>query len=685
LSPVTFAINLYKEFGSVQSVGRNEPCPCGSGKKHKKCCGKNEVVSINQILEQEVTELQLEILHFAMTQYEWELHEIIDEQIDELAIPPEAEEVFIFNLTNWVVFSVPVDSGKTILELYIEKNYRSIKRPKLREIFQSWDTARPSVSRLVSREQDTILVEDVFSNESVKVKMLEKGRELENGSLVIGIIIPMGEESTFFTTFIDLHKSESDGAERNILALYEESGEEDPVQFMSENFPEVLETALFGPSEVNTDDLEWERPEYLLVAQKFENAIDQENYPKEFASVGLILWHKYCNIRQPRIKNPAIYAAALYYLVDEISFESVTQKELAGQYGVSSSSISSTYRDMEEVLSDYLEKLFEIDDFDDDEWEDEFVDWEYDYDDRIDGGIDEDHDDDSNPFGSSRFTMERHLREMERELEGKDFKDAEEINQYLNEENLQPGKVSAPLTDQDKAQELLFDAYETHGKKRRKLVEKALKLDPNNPDAYNILAEEAETFEGAQAMYYQGMIRGEKAFGEVFFRENNGHFWGIASTRSYMRSKFSYAQLLHQDSKLEDAIKHYKELLELNEMDNQGVRFSLFEVYVETNRIAKAKQLLERYPEEAISTNSLYNKLLLELLEHGPTSNAKNLLNEAMNQNKHVPDYLLSENPMPKESPAFFQLGDKSEAIIYVEQFGQLWSKKDKLLSWLKR
>jgi preprotein translocase subunit SecA len=22
--------------------GRNDPCPCGSGKKYKKCCGKNE-------------------------------------------------------------------------------------------------------------------------------------------------------------------------------------------------------------------------------------------------------------------------------------------------------------------------------------------------------------------------------------------------------------------------------------------------------------------------------------------------------------------------------------------------------------------------------------------------------------------------------------------------------------------
>ncbi|MCP4603540.1 MAG: hypothetical protein GY847_23980 [Proteobacteria bacterium] len=25
---------------AAPSVGRNEPCPCGSGKKYKKCCGR---------------------------------------------------------------------------------------------------------------------------------------------------------------------------------------------------------------------------------------------------------------------------------------------------------------------------------------------------------------------------------------------------------------------------------------------------------------------------------------------------------------------------------------------------------------------------------------------------------------------------------------------------------------------
>ena len=32
-----------KETGQViktKDVGRNDPCPCGSGKKYKKCCGR---------------------------------------------------------------------------------------------------------------------------------------------------------------------------------------------------------------------------------------------------------------------------------------------------------------------------------------------------------------------------------------------------------------------------------------------------------------------------------------------------------------------------------------------------------------------------------------------------------------------------------------------------------------------
>ncbi|MBF8275011.1 MAG: motif domain protein [Candidatus Brocadiaceae bacterium] len=29
---------------NMPKVGRNEPCPCGSGKKYKKCCMGNEII-----------------------------------------------------------------------------------------------------------------------------------------------------------------------------------------------------------------------------------------------------------------------------------------------------------------------------------------------------------------------------------------------------------------------------------------------------------------------------------------------------------------------------------------------------------------------------------------------------------------------------------------------------------------
>lgn len=31
---------FYNEDGRPAKVGRNDPCPCGSGKKYKKCCGR---------------------------------------------------------------------------------------------------------------------------------------------------------------------------------------------------------------------------------------------------------------------------------------------------------------------------------------------------------------------------------------------------------------------------------------------------------------------------------------------------------------------------------------------------------------------------------------------------------------------------------------------------------------------
>ena len=40
ITDLEILLNPIKTEIADKKVGRNEPCPCGSGKKYKKCCGK---------------------------------------------------------------------------------------------------------------------------------------------------------------------------------------------------------------------------------------------------------------------------------------------------------------------------------------------------------------------------------------------------------------------------------------------------------------------------------------------------------------------------------------------------------------------------------------------------------------------------------------------------------------------
>jgi len=40
ITELEILLNPLKTRIAEKNVGRNEPCPCGSGKKYKKCCGK---------------------------------------------------------------------------------------------------------------------------------------------------------------------------------------------------------------------------------------------------------------------------------------------------------------------------------------------------------------------------------------------------------------------------------------------------------------------------------------------------------------------------------------------------------------------------------------------------------------------------------------------------------------------
>ena len=235
------------------------------------------------------------------------------------------------------------------------------------------------------------------------------------------------------------------------------------------------------------------------------------------------------------------------------------------------------------------------------------------------------------------------------------------------------------------AQELMYAAWdEQNPAKRINLAHQALDISPNCTDAYVLLAEEAADTLGRAQKYYQlGVKAGEKALGKEFFDENEGYFWGILQTRPYMRAKAGLANTLWDAGKYEEAETHYREMLRLNPNDNQGNRYSLLILLLELNRLDQVDALLDQY-EEDWSSEWLYTRVLRLFQEEGDSPAARQALQEALEQNPHVPDFLTGAKRIPNRLPGMVSLGRESEAVHYASANLNFWRRTHGAILWLK-
>lgn len=395
-------------------IGRNDPCPCGSGKKYKKCCGAKETISITSIIEKEVLDLQAQILEYAFYYYETEIGEDFALKVDEIMTEDEQEiEFFMFIHSIWFTLFEPVANGKTILQIYIEDRSKLIQRPKLKEILQSWTKVRPIAGRVLSLSPEQMLVKDTYTKDILEIKLLES-IDTSKEVFVFGMIVPFGEENIFFSTPFDLDAEKDEKEETFLNIMFEESGYDDAVEYLKDNFIELMSELPFAVIEYNPDDFEWQNPAHKEVANLFSQEMKNRNEPNSNIGMGVILWFKFCEKQPVQKKKHATYAAAVHYINATLNpLADVTKKEIADIYGVSTSSLTNAVREMEIELTDeimelktvvYEELLHKLElldsELDDDEYwdEEDFDDDFFDLEENEDDELPDDIDDDDLPF-----------------------------------------------------------------------------------------------------------------------------------------------------------------------------------------------------------------------------------------------------------------------------------------------
>lgn len=286
--------------------------------------------------------------------------------------------------------------------------------------------------------------------------------------------------------------------------------------------------------------------------------------------------------------------------------------------------------------------------------------------------------------------MERMTARIGRILAEQQFESMDEaqafLNRYLSEGGGSLEDAPAPSTPLERAQELIYDAFDTDDPQRRvELAEEALQISEDCADAYVLLAEQtAEDVQEARELYEAATRAGEQALGEEIFTEEAGNFWGILETRPYMRAREGLASSLWVLGEREQALSHYRRLLELNPGDNQGVRYQLAGCLLEEGLDEELGELLGQYEEEA-SAFWLYTRALWRFRIEGASEQATTELEEATATNPYVPLYLLGrKNFLAQGLPELIGLGDESEAVSYFARALSEWLKTPGAVEWLR-
>lgn len=342
------------------SIVQSRLCPCGSGKTFQQCCSRQKVIPLHYFLQQEIEELEQRLLAYTMNELELSFSQSMEEAFLMMDVPEESDvlEIITLFIANWVAFCRPVKNGKTAVELFIDAHADLVKHRVLKEALPVWKKARPNIYRIVQKmSENRFVVQPLFGGALQNVNLYEKDDEIKEGYLLLGVLVPIGIEYTFFMTYLDNHPSDEKELMANLLQLMREYEADNVERFIETYFPVVLDAFLFesDPFQRLTKLSESQKE----VAELFQREMEEAGMLEPFIDVGVVLWYSFCQKCNPNIVKPNMYAAALHYLVEKVVFgenENV-QSEILKGYGVTQKRLFAACQEFEKVLQPELEEL----------------------------------------------------------------------------------------------------------------------------------------------------------------------------------------------------------------------------------------------------------------------------------------------------------------------------------------
>ncbi|MGX1826525.1 YecA family protein, partial [Heyndrickxia sporothermodurans] len=154
-------------------INRNDPCPCGSGKKYKKCCLlKENIVQIGEAREerflQERHELVLKLNRFLERKISinqmYQLHSEFRRRTQGKLAESNIQGFFQYWLNYFRFF----DNGLRGIEWFFQENNSKLTNEE-RKLAENWVKLTPKVVQAIGKSGNDILFEEVETKEQYTI------------------------------------------------------------------------------------------------------------------------------------------------------------------------------------------------------------------------------------------------------------------------------------------------------------------------------------------------------------------------------------------------------------------------------------------------------------------------------------------------------------------------------------
>lgn len=346
----------------MKTIGRNDPCECGSGKKYKKCCGNHSAVNIDDLILGELEILQAQAYDYIAVHNSEELENDYHRYFSDMAMMNKDQEIYEMAFLSWYGVTKKLEDGLSLMERFVEKQGKVVGRPQTLASLEMWKAPRLAAGIVTSAKGSELVIQDTVEGETFHVKGANS--EIVEGCFFIGILLQNGSTYLPFAQYFvypgiaeicrdamieKMRKAGKDSVEEYLASDYLYLADHCFYLFTGKGEQKVAETEAV----IETEEKESVgNPAYTEAVESMESFLKEQGEASTSIEKAAKLLTQYFESESPKIRNPQIYSASIVEVIkaDTDLKKDYLQKDLAEAFGVSANSISRRSKEMKKIL-----------------------------------------------------------------------------------------------------------------------------------------------------------------------------------------------------------------------------------------------------------------------------------------------------------------------------------------------